>query len=129
MQKQFILLLLATISLSAFTACTKKDEDTNKPLITISSPAADVSVAGTVSITGTVTDESLHELTITVTKDSDNTELFKATPEVHDLTSYNIAETWAPSGIVAETPVTLTVTAEDHHENVASVVVKFKVKP
>lgn len=123
-------LLLLTILLSlAAVACHKHDDDNNNPVITIASPTTAASISGVVAIAGLVTDESLHELTIKVTKDSDNSELFKATPEVHDLTSYTIAEVWTPSGIAAETAVTLTVTAADHSENIVTQTVKFTVKP
>ena len=116
------------VSLGA-TACHKHDVENIDPVISLLTPSVDASVAGDVAIAGLVTDESLHELTIKVTKDSDNSELFNSTPEVHDLTSYTIAELWTPSGIAAETAVTLTITAEDHNSNIATATVKFKVKP
>lgn len=131
MQKvQNVLLLVLLLGFTAV-ACHKHDDenDKNNPVITITSPAIDASISGAVAIAGVVTDESLHELSIKITKDGDNSELFSATPEVHDLTSYTIAETWTPSGIAAETAVTLTVVAEDHHSNAISTTVKFKVKP
>ena len=124
--------LFATLCLLTVAACHKHDDtDTIAPVLTITSPAADASIAGAVAITGAVTDESLHELLITVTKDSDGSVLFvpAVDPEVHDLTSYVINETWTPVGITAETAVTLTVTAEDHNSNKVVKTVKFKVKP
>ena len=130
MQKVQNLLLLALLLGVSTVACHKHDEsDKDNPVVTITAPAIDASISGAVTIAGVVTDESLHELSIKVTKDSDNSELFSATPEVHDLTSYTIAETWTPSGIAAETAVTLTVVAEDHNSNAISTTVKFKVKP
>lgn len=130
MQKQLSWFLFAALLFTTVTACKKSEEDDkNNPVITISNPAANASISGAVSIAGKVTDESLHELSIVVTKDSDSSELFKSTPEVHDLTEYTIAETWTPGGISAETAVTLTVTAEDHHSNTATTTMKFKVKP
>lgn len=123
----------ALLALFAFalSACHKHDDaaDTNDPVLTITSPAADASIAGAVNIAGTTTDESLHEMSITVTQDSDNTPLYKIAPEVHDKTSYTISETWTPSGIAAETAVTLTIVVEDHSDHSVTKTVKFKVKP
>jgi hypothetical protein len=128
-------LLLAAIALSStFVACHNHGEDENDttaPVLTITSPSVDASVSGAVSIAGTLTDEdSLHELSITVTKDADGATLFTPVKEieVHDLTSFTIAETWTPTGITAETAVTLIVVAEDHGGNKTTKTVKFKVK-
>jgi hypothetical protein len=130
MQKIQNLLMLALLLGFTAVACHKHDDDdSNNPVITITAPAIDASISGAVTIAGLVTDESLHEMSIKVTKDSDNSELFSATPEVHDLTSYTIAEIWTPAGISAETAVTLTVVAEDHNSNAIATTVKFKVKP
>ncbi|MEY3242768.1 MAG: hypothetical protein RIR11_4207 [Bacteroidota bacterium] len=129
-------LLLAVLALSvSFVAChdhDKDEDDTVAPVVNITSPTADASISGEVSIAGTVTDEnSLHELTITITKDADGATLFtipaKET-DVHDLTTYTIAKTWAPTGITTETAVTLNAVAEDHGGNKTTKTVKFKVK-
>lgn len=127
------LLLLAAISISvAFFACKndKDEDDTIAPVLTISSPTVGVSISGAVNITGTLTDESLHELLLTVTDDVTGDTLYvpATDPEVHDLTSYTINETWTPS-VTAETAVTLTVLAEDHSSNETTKTIKFKVKP
>lgn len=131
MQKQLTWLLFAAFALTALSACKKNTEenDTNPPVISITSPAENAAIAGAVSITGKVTDESLHELTIKVTRDADNVELYTQAPTVHDLTEYDIAYSWTPAGISAETAVTLTVTAEDHSSHVVTQTVKFTVKP
>lgn len=113
----------------AFNACHNHDEDdTTDPVLTITSPAADASLTGKVTISGKATDESLHEMSIVVTKDSDSSELFNAAPEVHDETDYTISESWTPTGLTSETPVTLTVTVEDHSEHKVVKTVKFKAK-
>jgi hypothetical protein len=129
MQKNQNYLLLACFLAGSMTACHKHEDDANDPVITITAPAAGASISGGVTISGVVTDESLHEMTIKVTKDSDNSELFTAAPEVHDLTTYTIAEVWTPSGITAETAVTLTVIASDHSDHTVTTAVKFTVKP
>jgi hypothetical protein len=111
-------------------ACHDHDEDdSDKPVVTISTPTANASYTSgsDVKISGKVTDASLHELKIIVTQVSDGKELFKSEPTVHDLTSYDINETWKPS-VSADTDVKLTVTAEDHSSNKTEVTVNFTVK-
>lgn len=131
MQKQLSWLLLAALVLTAVAACKKSTEepDTNAPVLTITSPAADASISGPVSITGKATDESMHELVVQVHRDSDNTLLYTQSPTVHDLTQYDINFTWTPAGLSGETPVTLTITVEDHSNHTTTQSVKFSVKP
>lgn len=129
MQKFKLVSLVIALAALSFAACHHHDEDdTTDPVLTITSPTANASISGAVTIAGTLTDESLHELSIKITKDADNSELFSAAPSVHDETSYTIAETWTPTGITTETPVTLTVIAEDHSEHTVTKTVKFSVK-
>lgn len=131
MKKQNFLLLLALfVSVFAFNACKDDNDegDTTAPVLTIEEPTEGESISGEVHIHGKVTDESLHEMEIKVTLDSDGSELFKATPTVHDETEYHFDEHFTPT-VAAETPVTLTITVEDHTDNVTTKTVKFKVKP
>ena len=127
---QVLFLALILVSISTL-SCHKhhNDDDDNAPEITITAPTIDVSISGAVTISGLVTDESMHEVTIKVTKDIDNSTLFFVVQEAHNLTSYTIAEVWTPVGIVAETAVTLIITAEDHNEHLETKTLKFKVKP
>ena len=104
------------------------DEDLNAPVLTLEGPGEGESISGEVHIHGKVTDESLHEMEVKVTKDSDNSELLKVAPTVHDKTEYSFDEHFTPS-VAAETPVTLTITVEDHSANKTVKTVKFKVKP
>jgi hypothetical protein len=122
-------LLFAALCCLTIAACHKHDEnDTNAPVVTIASPTEAASIQGEIHIEGTVTDESLHEMEIKLTKDSDGSELFKATPAVHDETSYTFHEHYTPT-VAAETAVTLTITVSDHSENTTTKTVKFTVKP
>jgi type 1 fimbria pilin len=125
------ILFLAFFSLLAFASCHKHDDegDAQAPALTIEDPTEGESISGEVHVHGKVTDASLHEMEIKVTKDSDGSEVFKATPTVHDKTEYDFDEHFTPSGLTAETPVTLTITVEDHNANVTTKTVKFKVKP
>ena len=133
MKKQNLLILFALfVSVFAFNACKDDDDDhgtdTTTPVLIIEEPAEGESISGEVHIHGKATDESLHEMEIKVTQDSDDSELFKATPTVHDETEYHFDEHFTPT-VAAETPVTLTITVEDHSDNVTTKTVKFKVKP
>ncbi len=123
-------LLFAALCLLAVGACHNHDDDddTTAPVLTLSEPAEGASISGEVHVEGKVTDESLHEMEIKVTKDSDGAVLLNATPEVHDKTEYSFDEHFTPT-VAAETPVTLTITVEDHNANKTVKTVKFKVKP
>lgn len=122
--------LLAILSLFAVASCHDHGDENDKdaPVLTIEKPAENTVVTGEVHIHGKVTDQSLHELEIKVTKDSDGSQLFKATPTVHDKTKYSFDEHFTPSGLTGETAVTLTIKVEDHSDNVTTKTVKFKVK-
>lgn len=104
------------------------ETDTTAPTVMITSPTENESVAGEVHVECSVTDESLHEMEVKVTKDSDGTELFKDNPTVHDKTSYEFHEHFTPT-LSAETAVTLTVTVMDHSDNTTTKTLKFTVKP
>lgn len=130
MQKFQNLLLLLAIAAFTFAACHKHDEDdTAAPVVTLETPTDGAVLSGEVHVHGTVTDASLHEMSIVVTKDSDGSELLSAEPTVHDLTSYSFDEHFTPSGLTGETDVTLLITVEDHSSNKTTKTVKFKVKP
>lgn len=105
------------------------ENDKDAPVLVIEKPSDNTVVSGKVEIHGKVTDKSLHEMEIKVTKDSDGSELYKATPSVHDKTEYSFDEHFTPSGLSGETAVTLIIKVEDHSENVTTKSVKFKVKP
>lgn len=129
---KFKLLIAASIFAASFAAC-KDDDDTtdkNAPVVTITSPTAGESISGEVHIMFSVTDESLHELLVTVTDDATGDTLYipAEDPEVHDLTSYDFHDHFTPT-IAAETDVTLNILAEDHSDHTTTKTVKFKVKP
>lgn len=128
----YILFLSFLLSLVSVVACHKAEDDSDDmtaPVLTITSPTDNASMNGAVVITGQATDNSLHEMSIKITKDADGSILWEKSPTVHDLTEYAINQTWTPSGIMASTPVTLTVTVEDHNENAVTKTVKFVVNP
>lgn len=132
MKKQNILILFTLIiSIFTFNAC--KDEhdegDTAAPELMIESPAENASISGAVDIHIHVTDESLHEMEVKITKDSDGSVLFEDAPVVHDETDYHYETTFTPAGLTGATPMTLTVTVEDHSSNSTTKTVKFVAAP
>lgn len=104
------------------------DEDTIAPAVTIHTPTENESVSGEVHIEITVTDESLHEMDVIVTKDSDGSVLYTDSPTVHDKKEYDFHEHFTPT-VTEETPVTLTVVVADHSDHTTTKTVKFTVKP
>ena len=132
MKFKHIFLLTAFVSVMVtFAACKDDDnsEDTTDPVVTIESPAANAVIQGAVDIHIHVTDESLHEMEVKVTKDSDGSVVFEETPTVHDETDYHYEKSFTPSGLSGDTPMTLTVTVEDHSDHVVTKTVKFIAKP
>ncbi len=131
MQKCSLWVLALLAAAFIVTACNHDhdhdEDDTNAPVLTLEGPTEDISISGEVHIHGKVTDEGLHEMEIKVTRDSDNSEIFKAKPKVYDKTEYSFDERFTPT-IAAETPVTLTITVEDHGSNKTAKTVKFKLK-
>ncbi len=125
-------LLFAALCLLTVAACKNHDHDddadTDAPVLTIGIPAENATVSGTVHIEFTVTDKSLHEMEVKVTKDSDGSELYKVNPVVHDETEYEFHEHFNPN-VAAETAVTLTVVVSDHNDHTTTKTVKFTVKP
>lgn len=119
--------------MAAFTACKDDDqdheEDTNDPVVNIESPAENAVIQGAVEIHVHATDESLHEMEVKVTRDSDGTVVFEDAPVVHDETDYHYEKSFTPSGLTGDTPMTLTVMVHDHSEHAVTKTVKFIAKP
>jgi hypothetical protein len=131
MQKQikYLPLFVVFFVSTAVISCTHpSEEDVNAPVVTITSPTENASISGDVAIQGLATDESMHAMSIIVTDDTGVSQLFIATPEVHDSTSYTINELWSP-GVGDPTPVILTVKVEDHSNNITVKTVHFTVNP
>lgn len=122
------LILLATFASLLFTvnACKSEDEpDDNDPVLTITSPTDNESFLGQIHIALNATDESLHEMSIKVTRDDDGWIAFEAAPEVHDLTTFNYDTSFAATGVTGLTDMTLTVEVEDHDSHIVTKTVKF----
>jgi hypothetical protein len=124
MKSKFVLLVLFAIF--TFSSCHK---DTEVPVVTVSSPADASMFNSPVTISGTTTDNSLHEMSLKITRDADGTVLFEKELSVHDLTSYTFNETFTPAAVSATTDVTLIIRVEDHEANETIKTVKFKLIP
>lgn len=123
-------LLFGTFCLLTVAACHKHEhnDDANAPIIMLENPVEGASLSGEIHIHGVVTDESLHEMEIKVTLDSDGSELLKVNPGVHDKTSYEFDAHFTPN-VAVETAVTLNIIVWDHSDNSTTKTVKFTVKP
>lgn len=126
--KSMLFVLLCVFTLAACKDDHDHGDDTVAPAVTIHTPTENESVSGEVHIEITVTDESLHDMDVTVTKDSDGSVLFTDSPSVHDKTEYDFHEHFTPT-VTEETPVTLTVVVADHSDHTTTKTVKFTVKP
>jgi hypothetical protein len=104
------------------------DSDTTSPVVTITKPAESSNVVGALQVVVAVSDNSLHEMSVELLKDSDNSVLVSEKPKVHDETSYNFDKTFNLSGITDQTPMTLKVKVEDHGGNVTEKTLKFNYK-
>ena len=138
--KKHTYLALVISSLLFTAACKKHDDhkhdetDTTYPQITITTPVdmQTYKSGDSVYIKGSVTDNDLHEMKITITKDSDSSELFSESPVVHGMSSYAINTFWLSglsSGAASYIPATLLVTAEDHAGNKSSKKVAIRIFP
>jgi hypothetical protein len=122
---KLIALAIAGLSLTFFTACDKDDDhdhndtsDKTAPAVTLTSPTSmQIFYSGdTVWIKGTVTDQSLHEMVVSIKKKSDDAVLFTTTPTVHDLTTYNLNTFWK-CAVSGHTDAYLEIVVEDHSSN------------
>jgi hypothetical protein len=123
MKSKFI--LFAFISIFAF-ACKK---DKTAPTLSISSPSDGAQATGVVVISGTVADEHLHTVTLTVTKDGTGVVLYNKTLTIDGKTTYGFSEQYDPGIVITSSNVTLTVEVSDVNSNKTSKLVKFTLVP
>lgn len=136
MKKQLFKSILAMLlsSLVLIAACKKHDDDhhnatdTTSPVIVLDQPTSGTlySFGDNMTIKGTVTDNSLHEMTINVT-DSSGGSIFSSAPTVHDLTSYNFNEVFQV--LKRGTKATVTIVVEDHSSNKTTKTVEVTILP
>lgn len=130
MKKILFPLFLSALGFSTLTlsSCSEHvEDDQDPPVVFIHTPTANAVISGAVNITGDISDASLHEMNIAVTRDADGSTLFTGPARsIHSLHTYEINEIWTPS-VTTETPVTLTVTVEDHSGHTTTETVKFSI--
>lgn len=108
------------------------DYDTIAPVVTISSPATNQTVASATSftITGTVTDDyGLYQGFVAVTADASGVEMKKQQYEIHGFKGYNFSVPFTTPVVTAVTDYTITVLFEDHGNNKTIKILKIKITP
>jgi hypothetical protein len=129
--KIFIAVIAATIALASISSC-KKDEDTEKPVITLEEPMMNDTISlaleDSIHIEFSVSDnDELHEVSVNITN-SGGTNVYTNSEHV-DASVYSFHEHFHPTGITGVAPFTLKIDASDHTENAESKTVTFYVKP
>ena len=108
-------------------ACHKTTKDL--PTLTIAAPLADDQFANgqVITIKGEAADEvRLHALSIKITDDKTGAVLFSNEPYVHDLKSFAFNVTWTAK-VSDWTDATVTITAENHDDQLTIKTVKIKI--
>ncbi|MEP7109358.1 MAG: hypothetical protein ABI760_15295 [Ferruginibacter sp.] len=114
-------------------ACNKGrevDTDPTQPTITLTLPTNnEVYTSGdSIKIKGTVTDNSLHELRLTITNNANGNILYHLEISVHELLSYDFDQGWK-SIATAGTDATVRVEAEDHGNHTVEKEVTVHLNP
>ena len=104
--------------------------DTSYPVVDISNPTADqVFTSGSVvSVTGTVSDNSLYQGSITIRNDATGAVVKDQYYEIHYIPSYDFTMT-CPITVTTSTDFTVSVKFEDHGHNQTAKTVRIKVNP
>lgn len=121
----FLSALILTAFAFAVSSCGHKNE---APVINLEEPDAtsNLVLGDSIHIEGTVTDdESLHEMSITITNPSGGT-VFQSFPTVHNLKTYDFHYHFTP---LAAEVLTLTIIAEDHEGESATKTATITVSP
>ena len=123
--KRGIVVLLAMMVLVAFAACKKSSGDSTKPVITVTSPAANAqfNAGQVITIQATISDDSeLHEVSLEISNKGTGAVLVHNHYHV-DLMTYNLSDTYtAGAGITYK----IKIEAVDHSGNKSEV--EFDVK-
>jgi len=106
------------------------DPDTSFPVVSITAPTDDqVFTSGSVvNVTGTVSDNSLFQGTITIRNDVSGAVVKEQYYEIHYIPSYNFSMS-APITVTAPSDFTVSVKFEDHGHNQTAKTVRIKVNP
>jgi hypothetical protein len=133
-------IILGLLAASVLFACKKEEDhhhhdddttDTTTPVVTITSPN-DSNVyhnGDTVHMTGTVTDNDLHNGVIKIMDDTTAFEYYGYYHYVHETSSAVINFDYIVTGVTQNSAVTLTYTYDDHAANTKVVNRKFIFMP
>ena len=123
-------IVLVILAVSILFACKKEEDqpqedevDTTTPVVTITSPN-DSTVyqnGDTVHMTGTVTDNDLHNGVIKIINDTTAFEYYSYSHYVHETSSAVINFNYIVTGVTQNSAVTLAYTYDDHAANSAVV--------
>ncbi len=123
--KKGVVVLLAMVALAAFAACKKSSGDSTKPVINVTSPAANAqfNAGQVITIQATISDDSeLHEVSLEISNKGTGAVLVHNHYHV-DLMTYNLNDTYtAGAGITYK----MKIEAADHSGNKSEV--EFEVK-
>ena len=106
------------------------NSDDTYPVVVVNTPTdSQVLASGSViSVTGTVSDNSLYQGTITIRNESNGLIMKDQNYEIHYIPSYNFSMSYTAS-VSSPTDYTITVKFEDHGHNQTVKTVKVKVNP
>jgi hypothetical protein len=105
--------------------------DTTPPVVKINTPVADqvFATGGVINVTGKVTDgDGLYRGSIRITNNVNGAVLKEQLYEIHGILQYDFNVSYAAS-VTVVSDYTVTVSFEDHGQNITSVSAKVKVNP
>lgn len=118
----------------AIASCNKHDHDhddsdKDAPQLTIKKPTEGQLVSGMLHIELVVSDKSLHELKVEVTRDSDGMVIVSDKAHVHNKKEHTYNKEFSLAMLSAESALTMKVQVEDHSNNKTERTVRFNAKP
>ena len=106
------------------------NSDDSFPVVVVNTPTDNQELANgsVINVTGTVSDNSLYQGSITLRNESNGLIMKDQYYEIHYIPSYNFSMSYTAS-VSAPTDYTITVKFEDHGHNQTVKTVKVKVNP
>jgi hypothetical protein len=104
--------------------------DTSNPSVIVNTPTDDQVFASgsSIDVTGTVSDNSLYQGSITIKNDANGLVMKDQYYEIHYIPSYNFSMSYVAT-VNVSTDYTITVKFEDHGHNQTVKTIKVKVNP
>jgi hypothetical protein len=106
------------------------NSDDTYPVVVVNTPTDNqvLTTGSTINVTGTVSDNSLYQGSITLRNDNTGLIMNDQYYEIHYIPSYNFSMSYTAS-VSSSTDYTITVKFEDHGHNLTVKTVKVKVNP